>query len=1252
MKRKISGLLRSLLKPIGMLNLVVLLSLVVSSASWAATISGTLTNNSGKTGRAYIMLKDYQYGNSTGLGTSIAISAASGTTSFTLSGIPAGQYQLSGYLDSRASDPLARGHVYSGDPLFGNSSPIDTNSGNVSGLNYNMATPPLPSVATPSYVNVAPTDRGLFVIFDTPKNGNDIEIAESYNIYWSTSPNPSATQTAGGGSITGIPSIDDGHQGIIGLTNGTGYYVAVEAVLSGAKSGLATTGPITAGNPAGGYTLSGTVNFSGITPTQPLIVIAYSDGGMYLTRITSPTTSQAYTIQGVQAGSYTIGAFLDQNNNRRIDEGDLKTGFDDNMPTTVASDMSLPAMTLVNQAVSSRLTTTHSNMGQQDAYFLNFHVADGAKRPTHINITGGQNMGLTSMGVNQWGEFDLSYPVPKPSVGDSYTATVYFTDGTNAALSGLTVNGRVDVLPVVTYPMGQTGPDGVSPRFAWYLTGLPAGDYSQNLRLYNQNGNDWRKSVPITQNSYQYDGPTLNTGTSYNGDIEISDHFGNISQSYFQFQPTGNSLSVTGVSPSALACGSSSTITINGNGFNTAFPSNNFVYFNNNSAPATVNSASSTQLMVTLPSCSSNIIPSGPVKVTTNISGNNISAAQQGDFTPQVFHDHYVRGSSNSVLPGAVSVSVEGTSITTSSNPANGHYHLSGIPSGIPFQLQFVLSGYRPSYSGRMMLLDNYSDGTDIGLFTADEVAAFGVTSGKGGISGKVLNNIGAPMTGVTVSAYSTLHNSSSYYTVAYTSGSTTQSDGKYFVPNVEEGDTVVVSGSYTDYMFNKRTFVTHADAVSQGHLTGTPKVTVSGMSPSTAPTGSSITINGNNFNTDPSQNSVCFPSSMGGTNCTNPSAATTTQLTVSVPCNTANGSVSVTSNGQTVNAGTFTVPAPTISGFTPANGPTNLPVTITGTGFSSGNCSWETNVTFAGNYYPTVTSTSPTQIVFNSPNVPSTIGGTISVTTPRGTATSSGSYTAYPPPFISGSITPSMAAPGEAVSVSGTFYDFNTANYAVTIGGVSAAVASVNASSLVFTVPANAGGGGQLIGYYYGQPSYGPTFTVIYRLSATIAGKGNINSTNGLGGLTCSSSSCSGNFYYNEPASLAASPSTGYDFAGWSGDCGGTGNCVMNMTANKSVTATFTIQPNIKFGSSYYGTLTDALNPAVRANNDILLIKSRTFIETPAELVYNIPGVSITLKGGYIDSDFLDNSGSNSIVDGSFKIRGGAVHVQKITVR
>jgi hypothetical protein len=1226
----------------------VVLTLLVSSSGWAASISGTLTNNSGKTGRAYIMLKD-QYGYSTGLGTSIAITGP-GSTTFTLYGIPAGQYQLSGYLDVRADVPLARGHIFSGCPLFGNTSLIDTTSGDVSSLNYPISAAPAQSVVTPGYINAFSMDYGLFVIFETPSNASEIEIAESYNIYWSTSPNPSATQQVGGGQILGIPSIGDGHQGITGLDNTKSYYVAVEAVLGGVKSGLANTGttPIPATAPTGGYTLSGTVNFSGITPATPLIVVAYSNGGVYVTRIASPSVSQAYTIQGVQAGTYTIGAFLDQNNSSRIDAGDLKTGFDDNMPTTVAADMTLPDMTLVNQYVYSRLTTRHTNFGMGDAYYLTFNFMDGAKRPTHIDIIGGPNMGLTSMGPDQWGEFDLSYPVPKPIVGDSYNATVYFTDGTNAAVSGLTVTGRVDVLPVMTYPMGQTGPDGVIPRFAWYLTGLPAGDYRQNLQLYNQDGEDWRRSVPITQTSYQYDEPDLTTGNYYSGDIEISDPFGNVSQSYFQFQPTGNSLAVSGVSPSALACGSTTAITISGTGFS-AVPADNLVFFNNNSTPAVVNSATSTELTVTLPSCTTAGVPNaatGPVKVTRNISGDNVSAALKGNFTPQVFYDYFVKDSSNVALSGAT-VNVEGTAISTTTD-GTGHYHLPGIPSGIPFQLQIALSGKLPTYSGRMLLIDNYTDTNgNYTLFTPDEVADWGVTSGKGAIRSRVVDYSGINMPGAIVTAYSTLHNSSSYYNVVYTSGAATQSDGRFTVLNVDEGDTVVVTATKSGITFNKRTFVTHGDAVSQGRLTGVPTVSVSGMSPSTAPTGSTIIINGNNFNTEPGQNTICFQNRIAGTNCTIATAATATLLTVQVPCSTGTGPVTVTSNGQTVGAGTLTVPAPVISGFSPANGPTGLPVTITGTGFSSGTCSWESGVNFAGMYNPGIASYSPTQIVFYTPGVSSTTTGTISVSTPSGTATSSGSYTAYPLPFVSSVFTPSVAAPGEAVSVSGTFYDFNTANYGVTIGGIPAAVTSVSASSLVFTVPANAGSGGPVIGSYYDVPYSGPTLTVIYRLSATITGEGTLNSTNGLGDLTCGASSCSANFYYNELASLAATPSAGYNFAGWSGDCGGTGNCVMNMTANKSVDATFTVQPNIKIGANYYGTVQEAFDAAATGNE--LWSQALEFVE--AVILRNSSAVNIRMYGGYTPA-FAPSSGF-STVRGSLKVKSpNILHVRQLKVK
>lgn len=57
--------------------------------------------------------------------------------------------------------------------------------------------------------------------------------------------------------------------------------------------------------------------------------------------------------------------------------------------------------------------------------------------------------------------------------------------------------------------------------------------------------------------------------------------------------------------------------------------------------------------------------------------------------------------------------------------------------------------------------------------------------------------------------------------------------------------------------------------------------------------------------------------------------------------------------------------------------------------------------------------------------------------------------------------------------------------------------------------------------------------------------------------GATCSASPAR-----NSTLTLVATPNAGYDFAGWSGDCAGTGTCTLTMSANRTVTASFTAQP------------------------------------------------------------------------------------------
>jgi hypothetical protein len=68
----------------------------------------------------------------------------------------------------------------------------------------------------------------------------------------------------------------------------------------------------------------------------------------------------------------------------------------------------------------------------------------------------------------------------------------------------------------------------------------------------------------------------------------------------------------------------------------------------------------------------------------------------------------------------------------------------------------------------------------------------------------------------------------------------------------------------------------------------------------------------------------------------------------------------------------------------------------------------------------------------------------------------------------------------------------------------------------------------------------------------------GNGRVTSNKGGIDCKTS-CTTTFTQNTNVTLTAKPDTGWSFAGWEGDCSGTGTCTLSMNTEKSVTATFT---------------------------------------------------------------------------------------------
>jgi hypothetical protein len=82
------------------------------------------------------------------------------------------------------------------------------------------------------------------------------------------------------------------------------------------------------------------------------------------------------------------------------------------------------------------------------------------------------------------------------------------------------------------------------------------------------------------------------------------------------------------------------------------------------------------------------------------------------------------------------------------------------------------------------------------------------------------------------------------------------------------------------------------------------------------------------------------------------------------------------------------------------------------------------------------------------------------------------------------------------------------------------------------------------------------------FSLTVTMTGGGSGTVTSSPAGITCANS-CTVPYPAGIVLTLAAAPTTGSTFAGWSGVCAGTGSCQVTMDAAKTVTATFQ-RPNV----------------------------------------------------------------------------------------
>ncbi|MGW7363762.1 IPT/TIG domain-containing protein [Streptomyces sp. NPDC054841] len=164
-------------------------------------------------------------------------------------------------------------------------------------------------------------------------------------------------------------------------------------------------------------------------------------------------------------------------------------------------------------------------------------------------------------------------------------------------------------------------------------------------------------------------------------------------------------------------------------------------------------------------------------------------------------------------------------------------------------------------------------------------------------------------------------------------------------------------------------------------------ELAVLSLVPVRAQIGATVTLSGTGFAATPAANAVSF-----GGKTAEVVSATATRLTVKVPAAAANGKVSVTVGGKTVQspeAFTLASPGPTIASIVPLSGIPGAEVVLTGAAFAP--VGTDNVVRFGGGIVAEVKTRTDTALTVLVP--PGAGTGPITVETPDGTAASSDSF-------------------------------------------------------------------------------------------------------------------------------------------------------------------------------------------------------------------------------------------------------------------
>ena len=192
-------------------------------------------------------------------------------------------------------------------------------------------------------------------------------------------------------------------------------------------------------------------------------------------------------------------------------------------------------------------------------------------------------------------------------------------------------------------------------------------------------------------------------------------------------------------------------------------------------------------------------------------------------------------------------------------------------------------------------------------------------------------------------------------------------------------------------------------------------------------------------------------------------------------------------------------------------------------------------------------------------------------------------------------------------------------------------------------TISSNPGGAGVKIsdGVDYGDFRTSENFI----LTVNITGTGSVYSS--PGGISCNSGSCTASYGYLQSVALSASPAW-YTYVVWSGCTAAGNNCSLIMDTDRSVTANFIGNNNVRLDGptpTLYSRIMDAYSYIGVSGSGVIQAQTFTFLEN---LLFNNP-VNVVLEGGK-NASFVQTSNFSKV--DKINITKGKVTIRNIAIK